>query len=183
MNIVRGFLTDPEVLFLDEPTLGLDVGASRDVRTFIREWMNEQPARSLLLTTHYMVEADELCDRVAIINGGRVLACDTPSALKHRLQARPTFAVDTTPLDGERVRALAAVAGVTSIAHHEGDGRTTLVLMLEHEQAIGGVIAALEAQRIGLLHLTRREPTLEDVFVDLVGRSMEEVEHVAAGGQ
>ena len=80
MNIVRGFLTDPEVLFLDEPTLGLDVGASRDVRAFVRRWLDEDRSRSLVLTTHYMVEADELCDRVAIINGGKVLACDTPAA-------------------------------------------------------------------------------------------------------
>jgi ABC-2 type transport system ATP-binding protein len=78
MNIVRGFLTDPDVLFLDEPTLGLDVGAARDVRRFVRSWVDENPTRTLLLTTHYMVEADELCDRVAIINKGKVLACDTP---------------------------------------------------------------------------------------------------------
>jgi len=78
MNIVRGFLTDPQVLFLDEPTLGLDVGASRDARKLIRSWLDEDHTRTLLLTTHYMVEADELCDRVAIINQGRVLACDTP---------------------------------------------------------------------------------------------------------
>jgi ABC-2 type transport system ATP-binding protein len=66
MNIVRGFLTDPEVLFLDEPTLGLDVGASRDVRKFIIEWLKADKERTLLLTTHYMVEADELCDRYII---------------------------------------------------------------------------------------------------------------------
>src|SRR3990170_2870629 len=64
MNIVRGFMTDPEVLFLDEPTLGLDVEASRDVRAFIRDWMLQRPGSTVLLTTHYMVEADELCDRV-----------------------------------------------------------------------------------------------------------------------
>ncbi|MFN2303326.1 MAG: ABC transporter ATP-binding protein, partial [Anaerolineales bacterium] len=86
MNIVRGFMTDPEVLFLDEPTLGLDVGAARDVRRFIRTWIDENPSRAILLTTHYMVEADDLCDRVAIINQGKVLACDRPSRLKHRLQ-------------------------------------------------------------------------------------------------
>ncbi len=85
MNIVRGLMTDPDVLFLDEPTLGLDVGASRDVRVLIREWLEQDKRRTLLLTTHYMVEADELCDRVAIINRGKVLACDTPGALKQRL--------------------------------------------------------------------------------------------------
>jgi ABC-2 type transport system ATP-binding protein len=79
MNIVRGFMTEPRVLFLDEPTLGLDVGAARDVRAFIQDWMRQRPESTVLLTTHYMVEADELCDRVAIINGGRVLACDSPA--------------------------------------------------------------------------------------------------------
>jgi ABC-2 type transport system ATP-binding protein len=86
MNIVRGFMTDPDVLFLDEPTLGLDVGASREVRRFIRSWVDNNPTRTVMLTTHYMVEADELCDRVAIINQGRVLACDSPTNLKHQLQ-------------------------------------------------------------------------------------------------
>ncbi len=70
------------MLFLDEPTLGLDVGASREVRHLIREWLDEDKSRTLLLTTHYMVEADELCDRVAIINQGRVLACDSPSCIE-----------------------------------------------------------------------------------------------------
>src|ERR1700752_4855662 len=85
MNIVRGFLTDPQVIFLDEPTLGLDVGASRDARRFIRDWAATNAGRTILLTTHYMAEADDLCDRVAIINHGRVLACDSPANLKKRL--------------------------------------------------------------------------------------------------
>ena len=123
MNIVRGFLTDPEVLFLDEPTLGLDVGASRDVRGFIRQWMAEDPARTLLLTTHYMVEADELCDRVAIINGGRVLACDTPAALKRRLQREPIFHLETTPLG--RSRTCAALAGAAGRAQGHAPRRAT----------------------------------------------------------
>ncbi|MRR30372.1 ABC transporter ATP-binding protein, partial [bacterium] len=100
MNIIRGFMTGPEVLFLDEPTLGLDVGASRDVRHFVRRWVNENKRRTLLLTTHTMVEADELCDRVAIINRGRVLACDTPAALKHDLQQDTIFNLDVSPLNG-----------------------------------------------------------------------------------
>lgn len=98
MNIARGFLTDPKVLFLDEPTLGLDVEASRDARAYVRQWVSDDPTRTVLLTTHYMVEADELCDRVAIINAGRVLACDTPSALKRRLQQDPIVHVETTAL-------------------------------------------------------------------------------------
>ena len=91
MNIVRGFLTDPEILFLDEPTLGLDVEASRDVRRFIPRWIGEDDNRTVLLTTHYMVEADELCNRVAIINKGLVLACDSPAALKRQLRKDSIF--------------------------------------------------------------------------------------------
>src|SRR5262249_5058990 len=99
MNIVRGFLTDPEVIFLDEPTLGLDVGASRDVRAFVHRWTKEDERRTLLLTTHDMAEAEALCDRVAIINSGRVLACDTPAALKERLQRDRVYHLETPELD------------------------------------------------------------------------------------
>jgi ABC-2 type transport system ATP-binding protein len=182
MNIVRGFLTDPEVLFLDEPTLGLDVEASRDVRAFVRGWMRADRARTVLLTTHYMVEADELCDRVAIINAGRLLACDTPAALKRRLQRDPIFHLETTPLpDG--AAPFASVPGVRKVTHRAGEGCAALELVLAEEHVLSGVIAAMDRHRIRLVSLAKREPTLEDVFVDLVGRSMEEVEHGPAVGE
>jgi ABC-2 type transport system ATP-binding protein len=180
MNIVRGFLTDPEVLFLDEPTLGLDVGASRDVRRFIRSWMDDRPEATILLTTHYMVEADELCDRVAIISKGRVLECDTPANLKRRLRREAIFHIEVSPLDGDGASFLRKQAGVRQVAHHAGDGKATLELILDQEDALGGVLQALTGRNVRLLNLSKREPTLEDVFVDLVGRSLEEVE---SGGE
>ena len=176
MNILRGFLTDPQVLFLDEPTLGLDVGAQREVRAFVRRWIEADSGRTLLLTTHTMTEADELCDRVAIINAGRVLACDTPANLKRQLQRDSLFRLTTTPLDGATVRALEAVPGVRSVTHSARDGQDRLELALAEEQVIGGVISRMEACGVRLLSLTKHEPTLEDVFVKAVGRSMEEVE-------
>ncbi len=182
MNIARGFLTDPEVLFLDEPTLGLDVGASRDVRAFTRRWMAEDRRRTLLLTTHYMVEADELCDRVAIINGGRVLACDTPAALKRRLQREAIFQLQTSPLGVGTVQRIAALPGVRQATHQAGDGRSTVDLALAEERVIGTVIGVLEREGAHLLTLTKHEATLEDVFVDLVGRSMADVERAGGTG-
>ena len=178
MNIARGFLTDPKVLFLDEPTLGLDVEASRDARNYIRRWVKEDGTRTVLLTTHYMVEADELCDRVAIINGGRVLACDTPSNLKRRLQREAIFHLDATVLAAGDVAAIAGLAGVQKATHRSKENGSSVELILQEERVLGPVIALLESRGIGLTNLTKREPTLEDVFVDLVGRSMEEVEHV-----
>ena len=179
MNIVRGFLTDPEVLFLDEPTLGLDVAAARDVRAFIRRWMTERDDRTLLLTTHYMVEADELCDRVAIINDGRVLACDTPARLKQRLQRDAIFTLETTLIEGAAVGAIDGVAGVRSVTSRLEQDRSILELTMAEDRVLGGVFSAMAVSGIGLLRVTKREPTLEDVFVELVGRSMSDVEHVA----
>jgi len=178
MNIVRGFLTDPQVIFLDEPTLGLDVGASREVRTFVLAWMQAQPQRTTLLTTHYMTEADELCDRVAIINAGRVLACDTPANLKRGLQREAIFHLDVSPLRNGAEGAIQQLPGVRQAVHTAADGQSALELILDADDALGGVIAALTAHDAHLLNLQKREPTLEDVFVELVGHSMAEAEKV-----
>ncbi len=178
MNIVRGFITDPQVLFLDEPTLGLDVGASRDVRRIIREWLAADAKRTLLLTTHYMAEADELCDRVAIINKGQVLACDTPENLKRRLQKDVLFELATSPLNGLPLSALEKLDGVKKATLRESDGRAEIKFMLKEESALAGVINTLTSANVKIQNLTKHEPTLEDVFVDLVGRSMEDEEHV-----
>jgi ABC-2 type transport system ATP-binding protein len=176
MNIVRGFMTDPQVLFLDEPTLGLDVGASRQVRALIREWLDEAKSRTLLLSTHYMVEADELCDRVAIINQGRVLACDKPSVLKQRLQQDAIFELDTSPLNGLSARMIEDLPEVRKASAEEHDGGATLNLILVAEAALAHVINIFTQKDIRILKLSKREPTLEDVFVELVGRSMADVE-------
>jgi ABC-2 type transport system ATP-binding protein len=180
MNIVRGFLTDPDVLFLDEPTLGLDVGASRDVRGFVRSWLDEDRGRTLLLTTHYMAEADELCDRVAIINRGKVLACDSPAVLKQRLQQDALFEIGVSPLKRLTVADLEKLPGVKNVTKDETDQQVTLKFMLQEESALAGVINAFTQADVKVLRLVKHEPTLEDVFVDLVGRSMAEEEN---GGQ
>jgi ABC-2 type transport system ATP-binding protein len=180
MNIVRGFLTDPEVLFLDEPTLGLDVGAARDVRNFVRQWMKDDPHRTLLLTTHYMVEADELCDRVAIINKGSVLACDTPAVLKRSLQREAIFHIrveSPQPLDSTLFENL---NGVNRASISAQNGTSELELVLDEEAALANVIAVFATRQARILSLQKREPSLEDVFVKLTGQRMEEVEHADA---
>jgi ABC-2 type transport system ATP-binding protein len=176
MNIVRGFLTDPEVLFLDEPTLGLDVGASRDVRTLIRNWMDADKNRTLLLTTHYMVEAEELCDRVAIINKGRVLACEAPANLKRNLQRDAIFEIETSPLNGLSHSILAEQSEVRKAAVTEVEGGARMELILKEESALAAVINILTHKNIKVQRLSKREPTLEDVFMELVGQRMEDVE-------
>ncbi len=179
MNIVRGFITDPEVVFLDEPTLGLDVGASRDIRTFVRAWMAGRSDRTLLITTHYMAEADELCDRIAIINAGKVMACDTPSALKRNLQTEAVYELEVTPLKPGSDGALQSLPGVRNLTHTPLDGKASLQVILSGDDALGGLITGVGAHGGSLLNLQKREPTLEDVFVDVVGLSMSEAEKSA----
>jgi ABC-2 type transport system ATP-binding protein len=173
MNFVRGFITDPQIIFLDEPTLGLDVGASREVRDYVKTWVTKNPQKTVLLTTHIMTEADELCDRVAIIDRGRILACDTPFSLKHALQHDAIFRLQLTysPDGADRIGQIVGVR--KCIARHFED-HTELSLMLDAEDVLAEVISALSAQRVRLLSLDKHEPTLEDVFMKLVGRGLDE---------
>ena len=182
MNIVRGFLTDPQVLFLDEPTLGLDVGASRDARQLIRSWLDEDHTRTLLLTTHYMVEADELCDRVAIINQGKVLACDSPGTLKQQLQRDALFEIAVSGMNGTGTSTLEKLPGVRQVHRSEAGDLSVLNFTLEEEAALGGVINKLTEARLKIARLDKHAPTLEDVFVRLVGHSMDEVEKENSDG-
>jgi ABC-2 type transport system ATP-binding protein len=170
------FMTDPEVLFMDEPSLGLDVEASRDVRHFIRQWVDEDQQRTVMLTTHYMVEADELCDRVAIINHGKVLACDTPAALKRQLQQDAIFEIEIQENANLDTAGFKNIRGVNSITRHEEEGKVSLEFVLKEEAVLADVIGKLTQLQLRIQNLRKREPTLEDVFVKLVGRRMEEEE-------
>ncbi|MGQ9491414.1 MAG: ATP-binding cassette domain-containing protein, partial [Anaerolineae bacterium] len=176
MNFIRGFISDPDVVFLDEPTLGLDVGAARQVRAFIKDWMAKHPDRTLLLTTHYMAEADELCDRLAIIDHGKLLALDTPGGLKRRLQREAIFNLKVVPLGHRppnREDMLETVPGVRQVTVAEKDGYSELTLILAGDDVLSDVLDHLKRRGSGLLALEKREPPLEDVFIDLVGRGLD----------
>jgi len=180
MNIVRGFMTDPTVLFLDEPTLGLDVGAARDVRRFVREWVSEDPRRTLLLTTHYMVEAEEMCDRVAIINQGKILACDTPQRLKESLSSEGVFSIQVSALDQSEFEELKQIPGFRQGTIKQIESGAELELVLADDSVLAGLIGFLAAKGSSIITLHKREATLEDVFISLVGKSMKDVENGAA---
>ena len=184
MNFARGLLNDPWIFFLDEPTLGLDVSAARAVRELVLQWKAVVPERTVLLTTHYMAEADELCERIAIVDHGRILAIGSPEELKRRVQRESIFRLELNRLDAGS-DALSRLPGVVSAApaadggDGAGDRQTVAInLVLEDDSALGGLGSHI-------LALRKSEPTLEDVFVELVGRGFEEADatngHHAAG--
>ena len=173
MNMARGLLNDPWILFLDEPTLGLDVAAARGIRELVLAWKAAVPGRTVLLTTHYMAEADELCERIAIVDRGRILAIGSPAELKRRVQRESIFRLELDRLDGG-TGTLAGLPGVVSAAlAADADAETqrvTVNLVLAEDAALGRVVSALAGIGSHILALRKSEPTLEDVFVELVGR-------------
>jgi ABC-2 type transport system ATP-binding protein len=183
LNFARGLLNDPWVLFLDEPTLGLDVAAARDLRDHTLAWKAAAPGRTLLLTTHYMVEAEQLCDRIAIVDRGKILALGTPEELRRRVQAESIFRIelDHLPMNGG-LAAISDLPGVLSAVHADGVGdgggagsdRVALKVALKDDSALTSVVTAVAERGSHLVGLAKSEPSLEDVFVELVGRGFGE---------
>jgi ABC-2 type transport system ATP-binding protein len=173
MNIIRGFITDPDIIFLDEPTLGLDVNASRVIRNYIVQWLEQKPNKTIVLTTHYMVEADELCDRIAIIDEGKILACDTPERLKRMVRTSTTMNIDTTLLKDKDVFKTIPGIGSFTFADDAEKGQTRIRFVMQDESGVSDIISSILNQGSRIVSLQKTEPTLEDVFIKMVGKGLD----------
>jgi len=166
LHIARALLHDPEVLFLDEPTIGLDPVGARELRVIVRNLQAE--AKTILLTTHYMFEADELCQRVGVINHGKIIALDTPQKLKETVRDLFVIEIDVFGIRPETLEKLRSRPDVESISVHERDQKQTLLIHSPNgSEALPAVLETLRGIRLG--GATVREPTLEDAYVRLVG--------------
>ncbi len=173
MNVIRGFVTNPEIVFLDEPTLGLDVNAARAVRDFVVDWIRSDRSRTVLLTTHYMMEADELCDRIAIIDDGKILACDTPDNLKRMVKMNSTLTLSISGLN--EIDGFDTIPGLNSYSQTKDvqSSTTKLRFVVEDESCVSDIVSKVVANGSKIMSLQKTEPTLEDVFIKLVGRGLE----------
>ncbi len=168
LEIARGLMHSPKMLFLDEPTLGLDPQTRRHIWQYIQK-MSKENNVSVLLTTHYMEEADYLCDRVAIIDHGRIIAVDKPSSLKSRLGETVLLFEVSDPEAFCKLAKKAKCAKKGLIA----DG-TVQITSGDGEKLIPKLVSLAEKSGIQVKSVSMRSPTLEDVFMQLTGRTIRE---------
>jgi len=169
LHVARTLLHNPDILFLDEPTLGLDPVGAREFRQVILNLQSEK--KTILLTTHYMFEADALCDRIAIINHGRIIALDTPAGLKSKVDDMNIVEVETFGLPEAVIEKLRGLPFVDALSVEDHDQKQMLLVQTTRgAEAVPDIMGAIEGQRVG--RVVVREPTLEDAYVRLVGGSV-----------
>jgi len=170
MNVVRALLNMPKVLFLDEPTLGLDPQSTVEVREFIKK-INKENETTIILTTHMMNEADILCDRIGIIDHGKIAALDTPTNLKNSISGANTTILileiaNLTPDLIEIVRDLKCVETTSQ------ENSTHIKIHAHGDDAFDSIIDAIRAKKGNIVSMQNIKPTLEDVFLHITGRAI-----------
>jgi ABC-2 type transport system ATP-binding protein len=165
LALALALVNDPKVIFLDEPTAGLDPQSRRMLWDIVLK-LREQ-GKTILITTHYMDEAQTLCDRIAIMDGGQIIALDTPAGLINRLGAQATI---DCRLDGRATSSdIRELPGVTGVRHAN---ERFIVYTTEMQPTLEALLTYAAQRSIPMTDLQVRTPTLEDVFLDLTGREL-----------
>jgi ABC-2 type transport system ATP-binding protein len=165
LSIACALVHDPEVVFLDEPTIGVDPVGARDLRQMIADLITV--GKTVLLTTHYMFEADALCDRIAVIAKGEIVGQGTPAQLKGNVAGGRVTEIEVFGVDEATVVRLRGVGGVTAVTVEEQDQKQLLIVQTTGERELTQpLLAELGGVEVG--RVASREPTLEDAYVALV---------------
>ncbi|MEX1071672.1 MAG: ABC transporter ATP-binding protein [Anaerolineales bacterium] len=166
LHIARSLIHDPQVLFLDEPTIGLDPVGARELRGVVRNLQDEK--KTILLTTHYMFEADALCQRIAVINHGNIVAMDTPAELKKLVKDLSVIELEVFGVPDELLVKLRTLRFVDNVSVEDRDQKQALMVQTTRgAEAIPDLLPLFDGVKVG--KVTSREPTLEDAYVRLVG--------------
>jgi ABC-2 type transport system ATP-binding protein len=168
LALALALVNDPALLFLDEPTTGLDPQVRVEIHSLLEQLRSEK--RTILLTTHYIEEAERLCDRVAIIDQGRIIALDSPRNLQQQSRAASTIVVTCDkPIPAERPLWAEAIESTL-----EDSGRTLTVISRRPATTLVDLIKWIDQQGLELVDVHLKQPTLEDVFIELTGKSLRE---------
>ena len=169
INLARALLNMPEILFLDEPTLGLDPQTTRAIRDFIKEINKE--GITIILTTHIMQEADILCDIIGIIDQGKIVALDTPQNMKSAIsqQGKTAFDLNISNPSAQIVSQIEQLKTVSSVSQNND---YNLKIYVNSEEAIYEIINVIKKNKITIKNITTLAPNLEDVFLHFTGHEM-----------
>jgi len=171
LEIARGLMHRPEVLFLDEPTLGLDAQTKRHIWSYIKK-LNKEESVTIILTTHYMEEADYLCDRIAIIDHGKIVAIDTPKRLKDMLGG-DVVCVELKKDCDKFIKIIRKIGWIKEIKKFNN---SICLTMQKAEEKIPEIISLGQKNGIKILSVNMHKPSLEDVFLHLTGKRIRDVE-------
>jgi ABC-2 type transport system ATP-binding protein len=168
LEIARGLVHSPKILFLDEPTTGLDPVSRTSVWEMMRK-LQEQSGLTLLLTTHYLDEADKLCDRIAIVDHGQLVALDTPTRLKDSVPGTDIVEAEFMGAPPDWHQTLAALPQVAGVAEHDG-----VVRISSHSgpDTVAALMDAARSRRVTVRRVTVQSTTLDDVFLHYTGRQL-----------
>ena len=172
VSFAKALINDAPTLFLDEPTIAMDVHAARKLRQVVRD-LNRQ-GKTIIYTTHLMHEADELCDRIAIIDKGKIMAIGTPAELKASIKQEGAIRIEGV-VPPEAVEAVRSLPYVDDLVLEEKSGKEHIRVLTQNSRvALPKIIELLMKKGATLEYISPEEPTLEDVFVKLTGRALSE---------
>ena len=175
LQVCRGLINDPEVLFLDEPTLGLDVNIAKDLRNFIRDKVVREQGKTVLLTTHYMYEAEEMCDRVGFLSKGKLVAVGASEELKKKIPSGFSIEMLVAKLTEKAISDLRQLECVKKVitADYEGESEgekvDRLIINVDNDKAVPQVLNYMASKQCRVASFNLRGPTLEDLFMFYTG--------------
>jgi len=173
--LAKALIHDPPILLLDEPTLGLDPNFAREIRVFIKEELNEKGGKTIFLTTHYMEEADMLCDRIALIDRGEIIRVGTPEELKKEVRMQSVLALQT--LEEPPTKELESISYVERVVSGLSNGKYEIKVYAKNSvEAAREVLNVLNSAGVRVISFRVEESTLEDVFIKYTGRRLRDGE-------
>jgi len=172
INVIRALVNQPEILFLDEPTLGLDPQSTAEIRELTKR-INTEHGTTIILTTHIMFEAEALCKRIAIIDHGKIVALDTPANLKKLVAGAEasTFHIEISNLEPKMMTSVQSLGSVKSLVQEDS---THLLVRTTGNDAFDDIVDSLRKNGAKIRMVKNLEPSLEDVFLHLTGREARE---------
>ena len=174
LALARTLLPDPPIIMLDEPTTGLDAISSRTIRDFVQQTVREK-GKTVLYTTHHIEEAAQICTKIGILNQGRIVAFDSPDALKAKIKKDEQIELVVEGIEEAQIEKMRQLPGIIGLAEKTEQplmaGQRQLHVELQSVDQLPSIFDFLFEQRIKLVNFKREEPTLEDAFIELTGRT------------